>query len=209
MKRQVGAVLVAAPPNEIGEIVGQGFNENPFGTKPCVEEPEYDADPDKGIPGGCYRDVVRYDSFRQLGEMRKRCPNCGGILKVPPNKVPPWRCGHCDVNLEHFFWPERAMSWCTAVHAEVAAIMAAGWKAREATLYTTTYPCFQCAEKIAQARVSNVIFTEPYPDIKAARRLEIAGVDCIRFEGVRSGRFDEIFARARPYVSEQRKVLKD
>lgn len=39
LKRQVGAIVVAAPAGVMGEIVGQGFNENPTPTKPCVEEP--------------------------------------------------------------------------------------------------------------------------------------------------------------------------
>jgi deoxycytidylate deaminase len=99
------------------------------------------------------------------------------------------------------------MTLCTAVHAEVAAVLAAGSRARGATLYTTTFPCFQCSEKIAQAGVKHIVFTEPYPDIRAAERLEIAGIEIERFEGIRSSRFDEIFSRARPYVSEQQRVL--
>jgi deoxycytidylate deaminase len=100
------------------------------------------------------------------------------------------------------------MSWCTAVHAEVAAIMAAGWRAQGTTLYTTTFPCFQCAEKIIQAGIKYIVFTEPYADIRAADRLQIAGIKTLRFEGIRSGRFDEIFSHARPYVSKQRQARK-
>ena len=99
------------------------------------------------------------------------------------------------------------MSLCTAVHAEVAALLAAGSRSRGATLYTTTFPCFQCAEKITYAGVKYVVYNEPYPDIRAAERLEIAGIEVARFEGIRSGRFDEIFSRARPFVSEQVKFL--
>jgi hypothetical protein len=36
IKRQVGAVLVNALPNVMGEVVGLGFNENPINTKPCI-----------------------------------------------------------------------------------------------------------------------------------------------------------------------------
>jgi deoxycytidylate deaminase len=116
-----------------------------------------------------------------------------------PNKNPPWQCHNCNVQLEDFFWPERAMSWCTAVHAEVAAILAAGIRAKGTTLYATTFPCFQCAEKIAQAGVKAVVFTESYPDVKAGYRLELAHISVTRFEGVRSSRFDEIFSKVRPY----------
>jgi len=99
------------------------------------------------------------------------------------------------------------MSFCTAVHAEVAAILSAGTRANGSTLYTTTFPCFQCAEKLLQAGIKAVIFTEPYPDVRAAERFEIAKIKVDRFEGIRSGRFDEIFARARPYVAAQRRAM--
>ena len=207
LKRQVGAVLVDAPFGRMGTVVGQGFNENPSGTSPCVEEKEYGADPKAAIPGRCYRDIVREKSFTELAKQKARCPACGKPLASTVTPEPPWRCAGCSRNLEDYFWPERAMSWCTAIHAEVASILSAGMRARGTTLYTTTFPCFQCAEKIAQAGITSVVFTEPYPDIRAAERLSIAGIEAIRFEGVRSGRFDEIFSRARPYVATQRAAM--
>jgi dCMP deaminase len=90
------------------------------------------------------------------------------------------------------------MTWCTAVHAEVWAILAAGERARGGELYTTTHPCFQCAEKIAQAGIRRVCFTEAYPDADSAKRLTMAGVELVQFEGVRSASFERIFARNRP-----------
>ncbi len=207
LKRQVGAVLVAAPPKTMGEVVGQGFNENPIGTSPCVEEKEYGADEKRKIPGSCYRDIVRHQAFVKLADLKRRCPSCGQVIKKPIDVLPPWRCKSCGADLEDFFWPERAMTLCTAVHAEVAAILAAGPRARGSTLYTTTFPCFQCAEKIVQAGVKHIVFTEPYPDIRAAGRLVIAGIEVERFEGVRSSRFDDIFSQARPYISEQQRVI--
>ena len=177
LKRQVGAVLVAAPPNVMGEVVGQGFNENPIGTHACVEEPRYGAKPKANTPGACYRDIVRQQGFVKLAALKRHCPECGEIIRGPITPLPPWRCKSCGVDLEEFFWPERAMTLCTAVHAEVAAVLAAGSRARGTTLYTTTFPCFQCSEKIAQAGVKHIVFTEPYPDIRAAERLEIAGIE--------------------------------
>jgi hypothetical protein len=38
---------------------------------------------------------------------------------------------------------------------------------------------------------------EPYPDIRAGERFELAGVTVQRFEGVRSSAFDRIFSRIR------------
>jgi deoxycytidylate deaminase len=196
-KRQVGAVLVSAAPDEMGEIVGQGFNENPLPTRPCVEEREYGADSDRNVMGTCYRDLVRADAFKDLAKIQCHCPQCGEVLEEADMGGPPWRCGSCQSDLEKYFWPERALSLCTAIHAEAAAISVAGARSRGATLYTTTFPCFQCAEKITQAGVKSVVFTEPYPDIRAAHRLKLAKIEVVQFEGVRSRKFHEIFSRAR------------
>lgn len=206
LKRQVGAVIVDAPAGVMGDVVGQGFNENPRNTRPCVHEPEYGFI-DGSASGRCYRDIVRHSSFSDLARNGARCPGCGSFMQEPADE-PPWRCHECEVDLEKFFWPERAMTLCTAIHAEVAALLAAGSAARGATLYTTTYPCFQCAEKIAQGGVAAIVFTEPYADVRATERLRLAQIETIRFEGVRSGRFDEIFSRARPYIAAQRRATR-
>jgi len=195
LKRQVGAVLVAAPPGEMGDIVGQGFNENPYPTKPCVEEPRYGAA--NGVRGTCYRDIVRNDSFASFVHNAVKCPSCGHPLENAADNLPKWKCRMCKQDFEKYFWAERAMTLCTAIHAEVAALFAAGRRSRGSTLYTTTLPCFQCTEKIILAGVKYIVFNEPYPDVRAGERLSIAGIEIERFEGVRSRRFDEIFSRAR------------
>jgi deoxycytidylate deaminase len=197
LKRQVGALIVSAKPGEMGEIVGQGFNENPWPTSPCVEETLYGYDPAKKQLGKCYRDIVRAESLQTLIKERSRCPACGTQLTTPVDGEASWRCAKCKSSMLDSFWPERAMTFCTAVHAEVAALLAAGRRARGATLYTTTLPCFQCSEKIIQAGVKCIVFNEPYPDIRAAERLRLGRVEVEVFEGIRSRRFDEIFSKIR------------
>lgn len=209
MKRQVDAVIVqpefmsdkAAGLLGVGQIAGLGFNENPTGTAPCVEEQKYGANHATMTMGSCFRDIVRHKSFVQHAESGTRCPACGNPLVLPISKVPPWRCSNCKTDLEKFFWPERAMTKCTAVHAEVQAIMAAGQKAIGSTLFSTTFPCFQCAEQIIHAGIKYIVYTETYPDFLGAERLEIAKVKMWRFEGVKSGRFHEVFSKTRPYIS--------
>lgn len=52
------------------------------------------------------------------------------------------------------------------VHAEMSAILDAarrGVSSQDATLYTTTFPCHNCAKHIVGAGVKRVIFVEPYP----------------------------------------------
>lgn len=53
-----------------------------------------------------------------------------------------------------------------AVHAEMEALLAAarnGVSVRNGLLYTTTYPCHNCAKHIIAAGIKTVIFIEPYP----------------------------------------------
>ena len=184
LKRHVGAVLV----DGIGRVVAAGYNENPSGTLPCVEEERYGY--------RCHRDIVRNEHFASLARRGARCPVCGDGLTASDG--PPWRCPRCyqegrKTNLELFYFPDRAMTWCTAVHAEVRAILAAGDRARGSTLYSTTFPCMQCAEKIAEAGVSEVVYTEAYPDPYGLQRLDYAGVAVHQFEGVRSSAVERLF----------------
>lgn len=56
------------------------------------------------------------------------------------------------------------------VHAEMEAIMSAarmGKSTVAATLYTTTFPCHNCAKHIISSGINRVIFIEPYPKSKA------------------------------------------
>ena len=189
MSRSVGAVVVDSSET----VAGVGYNENPPPTKPCVEEEKYESH--------CYRDIVRNAHFEKLAEAGAKCPRCGEALEFIPG--PPWYCGACKkreekTNLEGYFFPDRAMSWCTAIHAEVAALFAAGRRARGGRLFVTTCPCFQCAEKITLAGITEVCFTEAYPDNKAQTRLDLAGVKLVQFDGVRSASFERIFAARRP-----------
>lgn len=186
LKRHVGALVV----DMRGQVVGVGYNENPIGTRPCVEEPTYEH--------RCYRDNLRNLHFQDLANRGARCPKCGERLTL--QKGPPWRCEACHgkgekTNLESFFFPDRAMSWCTAVHAEVSAILAAAERARGGTLYTTTFPCFQCAEKITQVGIKTVYYSEAYPDAHSGKRLELSGIDLKQFEGVRSSSIERFFLR--------------
>jgi len=189
VKRHVGAVIV----DPKGQVVSAGYNENPLGTNPCAEEPEYEYQ--------CFRDIIRNNHFKSLADKGARCPVCGE--KIVFVKGPPWRCEACAIkkektNLESFFYPDRALNWCTAVHAEVWAVLAAGGRASGGTLYTTTFPCAQCAEKIVQSGISKVVFTESYPDPYGASRLNLGDIELEQFEGVRSSSFERIFSKTKP-----------
>jgi deoxycytidylate deaminase len=133
LKRHVGAVIA----DTHSQVVSVGYNENPLNTKPCALEAAYG--------GRCFRDKVREEHFISLTAQKASCPRCA--KPIPLLERGPWICPNCKssgtkTNLEDFFFPDRAMSWCTAIHAEAAAIVAAAERSRGGTLYSTTFPCF-------------------------------------------------------------------
>jgi deoxycytidylate deaminase len=185
LKRQVGAVIAIG-----NEPLASGYNENPKGLKPCIEQFE-----------SCYRDIVRHEQYEQLATSGAKCPFCGELMQH--KLLPPWRCPSCNRKLDDAFFPDRAMKWCTALHAEERAIInAAGKDLSKSTLYTTTFPCMLCAEKIIHAGIRKVVYVEAYPDIHAQVLFVKAGVDTRRFEGIRSRNFERYFAPIQPKMEE-------
>jgi deoxycytidylate deaminase len=188
LRRYVGAVIV----NDRNEVVGTGYNENPYGSRPCVEEPEYNY--------SCFRDIVRRSGYESLAKEGIVCPVCAAKLRVSDG--PPFYCLNCRdretlTSLDRYFFPDRALTWCTAVHAEDRALLLSRGCAKDAIMFTTTFPCFQCAEKIVEAGIREVVFVEAYPDPHSAKRLHLAGVIVRQFEGVRSSAFERVFTRPR------------
>ncbi|MEN3283714.1 MAG: dCMP deaminase [Solirubrobacteraceae bacterium] len=122
--------------------------------------------------GTCFRDRIRQD-----------------------RPTPPWLCPNCKERLDTFFFPDRAMWWCTALHAEHRAILNAGDRDLSlCTLYTTTFPCTLCSEKIIHAGIRTVVYMDAYPDKNGRLLLESAGVELTLFEGVRSRSFNRVFS---------------
>lgn len=59
-----------------------------------------------------------------------------------------------------------------AVHAEMEALLACariGVSVRGGRLFTTTFPCHNCAKHIVDSGINQVIFVEPYPKSRAAQ----------------------------------------
>lgn len=60
--------------------------------------------------------------------------------------------------------------YARAVHAEMEALISCGRtgvSARDATLYSTTFPCHNCAKHIIAAGIKRVVYVEPYPKSQA------------------------------------------
>lgn len=68
---------------------------------------------------------------------------------------------------------------CRGVHAEQNAIIQAaryGVHTDGSVLYCTTQPCVQCTKMLLNAGVSEIVFSEGYPDGLALQLLEESGI---------------------------------
>lgn len=188
LKRQVGAVIVAdsqqsssAVSSSPRKLLGLGYNENADFVQPCYQEFK-----------ACYRDVWRKKRMLELDI--SQCPSCGSHLTTgyPPT------CTNIDCelgeNVLNTIFPERAMSHCTALHAEVRAILSTrDIEMHDASLFVTTFPCFLCAQQIIHAGIREVVYVEAYPDDASRDLLERSDVSIRRFSGVRSAAYERFF----------------
>lgn len=176
-KRQVGAVII----DEMGRVVSVGYNDNPPPLKPCNEE-----------FFGCFREMY-IDEL--MGEL-KYCPECGNPLK---DFKYPYECNNCKRNIYRMVVRDRALNRCSALHAEERAIINVGARnLKDCTLYVTTFPCFNCAQKILDAGIKTIWYVESYPDVDSLQIFERAKtVSLQKFEGVKARAYFRLFPQWR------------
>lgn len=175
LKRHVGAVIVDE--NEFALSVG--FNENPLGMQPCRTKYRF-----------CFKDSNMETKLEQIN--RINCPKCGTDTALSK----PWKCENvdCESDLKSLFFPSRNMELCTAIHAEERAIRSlAGRSAKGGTIYTTTFPCFQCARYIVDAELKRVVFVEAYPIEESLEFLKQQDVLVEPFSGFKARAFNLVF----------------
>lgn len=208
LKRQVGAVVARAT----REIVAVACNEVPANAGSCLEHPRYQ---------GCYRDYVQTIS----GKRFKHCPECGKAVassfscvhcnavleafckRCPKCNADPEIRRLCECGAEYSsFLPGgkkseagKLLDICRALHAEEAAILSLIKSGiadlSDATLYTTTYPCNLCANKIVQSGIKRVVYAEPYEMKEAKELFKSNSVDVRSFEGVKSVAYFRIYGQ--------------
>jgi len=177
-KRQVGAVVV----DEEKNVLAMGYNENLQPHKPCIED-----------PGDCLRDIYKREYFQKLKDDKTAvCPKCKETL----NYSLEFRCEKCNHKLDEYFIPDKALSRCTALHAEARALRAlrGGELHRGSVIYTTASPCLTCAVEIINAGIEEVVYSEAYTDTKAIEFLKKEGVKTRKFEGVKAHAYFKMFS---------------
>lgn len=155
LKRKVGALIV----DTYGNIFSSGFNEVPIDHKPC-----------KNKWGDCYRTVLKKEFSTELSSIIQE--------KETHNKV--------NTLFQEKF---KILDYCRALHAEENAILnvarsGSSLVIKGSTLYTTTYPCNLCANKIVNVGIAEVVYMEPYPMKEAKHTLSQNKVKQTPFEGV-------------------------
>jgi len=210
-KRKVGAVIAyiseyeklkpknCRPEDHIRfTVISSGYNEVPLGTAPCK----------LGSYEGCYRDYIK----KRVATSIKFCPNCG--KKIPKRIISSfksftdYKCSGCKIEVLNTYLPGRIkesgklLDMCRALHGEEIAILGLekrhnsnqGEPKRELVLYTTTFPCNLCANKIVEAGIKRVCYAEPYEMEESKKILENAGVNLLKFEGVKSTAYFRLYS---------------
>lgn len=181
IQRRVGAVLR----NKEGFMVSAAYNEVPRGEKSCSES-----------VGDCYRTVIRRENVKKVVSAWKYCPYC---LHILPKNFADLVCPSCGKLYIDEFHHYKLLDKCRAIHAEEAVIIGTSLRAdlREASLYSTTFPCMQCAKRIIDVGIAKVIYIDPYSDPEAIEFLERGGVKTRKFEGVKAQVYYRLFHRRR------------
>jgi deoxycytidylate deaminase len=186
VKRRVGAVIVDEKSNTIMSV---GYNENPQPIDPCIVKYKR-----------CYRDHFKTQFFKQQENLNQRCPKCKEPIK---DLKSPFLCKKCGCDLDKEF-KNKKMDKCTALHAEEKALLnAKNQNIAGCTIYTTTFPCFTCAQKIVYSKLGSVVYEEAYPDEDSASFLDEAGIAVRRFEGIKAKAYFRAFGSWQKEIEEK------
>lgn len=154
-QRKVGALII----DDYGNVFSSGYNEVPTSERPC-----------RSVYGQCYRKYLREDLKNKLNSEL----DDEGLANKVSNIVKS---------------NSKMLDYCRALHAEENAIvnmarLSVSANLNKSTLYTTTYPCNLCANKIAQVGIKQIVYFEPYPQKEAKETLAAHNVKQIPFEGI-------------------------
>lgn len=153
LKRKVGALIV----DSMGAVFSSGCNEVPSSEHSC-----------RKVYNECYRDKRKRD-FKNIVISE-------GVGAIAENRI------------IKEFGEFKILDYCRALHAEENAIInvariGTSRALADAVLYTTTYPCNLCANKISQVGIKRFVFFDPYPMIEAKTILRKHNVVAKPFEG--------------------------
>jgi len=154
-QRKVGALII----DEYGNVFSSGYNEVPVLERSCAS-----------VYGMCYRKYLRKDIDDKIKSELSDEKMATKVSSIVKNN-------------------SKMLDYCRALHAEENAIvnmarLSVSADYSKATLFTTTYPCNLCANKIAQIGIKKIVYYEPYPQEEAKKTLAEHKVEQIPFQGI-------------------------
>ncbi len=154
-QRKVGALII----DEYGNVFSSGYNEVPVLERSCAS-----------VYGMCYRKYLRKDIDDKIKDELLDETMAAKVSSIVKNN-------------------SKMLDYCRALHAEENAIvnmarLSVSADYSKATLFTTTYPCNLCANKIAQIGIKKIVYYEPYPQEEAKKTLAEHKVEQIPFQGI-------------------------
>lgn len=205
LQRKVGAVIAT----EDGDVVSTGFNHVPLEEGTCSDK-----------YGECYRNYLKKSHAKLIkycpncGEkIIIKCTKCGEDIEGYMHSCPTcdnsikfdYVCKNqeCGVKVFDFFLPGgkqapgKLLDVCRALHAEENTIVNAAKigniSLKGKILFSTTFPCKLCANKIVQVGIKTVVYSEPYTMPDAQKVLENNNIEILKFEGVKSSAFFRLY----------------
>ncbi len=201
-------------------IVSSGYNEVPLGTDPCTLG-EYQKCYRDYIREELARKYSHCPNCGECMPAKIKCPSCGseyalksiecycsersvGQSECKTDLLANYECDQCKTKVFSTYLlgsmkgSGKLLDICRALHGEENAIIGLAGAGKpnngKLVLYTTTYPCNLCANKIVEAGIELVIFAEPYTMEEAEKILRDGGVDTEAFEGVKSSAYFRLYS---------------
>ncbi len=190
LQRQVGAVIASKE----GSIIAIGTNEVPKpggglyweGDQPDSRDFQHGGEINDDMKNRMFVEVVQ----RLLKSGMCHLKNSDGSDhalsgELDPQKVAEWLLDNRHVDGTRIM---SVIEFGRCVHAEMAALMDAarrGVAVDDSILFSTTFPCHECARHIVAAGIRTVYFVEPYPKSLVNELYP----DSIRIEGEEAGDF--------------------
>lgn len=212
LSRQVGAAITA----KSGEVIATGCNDVPMAGGGLYSHSSGSADMRCIHKEGrqCFNDLYKRNLQgevgriidRVLGEEENNLENGGKPITLNANRR--------RKMLDAIYKETRIkdlIEFSRSVHAEMDAIVSiariGGTGLAGATLFTTTFPCHNCARHIVASGIRKVFYVEPYEkslakelhddsiafEIEESRDTEADRVEFLHFEGVAPRQFHNLF----------------
>lgn len=218
LSRQVGASIMT----ESGEIIATGRNDVPkahgglYGDI-FIKDQGKDHRCFKQAAGICHNDKNKHALKDTIEEI-----TLGGLEGVKDAKKIASAISDKIYNQTRI---KSLIEFSRSIHAEMDAILSVaripGTTTVGATMYSTTYPCHNCARHIVAAGIKRVVYIEPYEKSLATElhgdSIRVPGsatptyenprIEFVEFDGVSPTLYDKVFSMHQPRKDESGKKL--